>query len=349
MIKRVILKNFQSWEHLDLNLTDINIFVGQSHSGKSAVMRALSCVLFNAMEGTGMVRHGAKEAEVTIEFGEHILTWKKGPSVNRYVLDGVVYDKPGRTVPPEIQSVLNIKTLSFGDEDVTLQWGKQIDAPFLLSASGAQATRMLSVAGEAVVVAKAGSLAKDVVRDKSSEINTYKKLVDETTDTLKKYEYLDDPSYLANVQLLRDIRKKLVELDTKKSWLVLARGNLANISTERVSLESRIAFLQNAHAQLTQLVEKLGLKEAIQEFKVTTDTLQVYRDSQPVAEQAVEVATHIKTLLEFKEKVVKTKLALQTIEQERSQLPTLHRAVDQAKDAYNALASQVCPTCGKPT
>ena len=56
MIKSVELKNFQSHNQSRLEFCDgVNIIVGASDSGKSAILRGLFWVLYNNPNGTGRI------------------------------------------------------------------------------------------------------------------------------------------------------------------------------------------------------------------------------------------------------------------------------------------------------
>jgi energy-coupling factor transporter ATP-binding protein EcfA2 len=173
MLRSLSLRNFQAWSKADIELSPITVVIGETNAGKSSLLRGLACVLFNAMEGQGMIRQGATVAEVTVETAEgSTISWHRGQSVNRYQVDEQLYDKPGRAVPQPVQDALQIQELEFDGEVVRMQWAPQMDAPFLLADSGAKATRMLGVAGTAAVVAQAARLAHQETRDNQDALRS---------------------------------------------------------------------------------------------------------------------------------------------------------------------------------
>jgi DNA repair exonuclease SbcCD ATPase subunit len=192
VIRSLSLKNFQAWADVTLDLSPITVIIGETNAGKSSILRGLACVLFNALEGQGMVRQGASVAEVSLETDDgHAITWARGNNVNRYTLDGQLYDKPGRVVPLSVQDALQIRELEFDGETVRLQWAPQMDAPFLLADSGVKATRMLGVAGNAAVVAQAARLAQQETKDQHDALRSATTQLESLRLQLEAYKDVD--------------------------------------------------------------------------------------------------------------------------------------------------------------
>ena len=113
-IVRVKIENFQSHTDSDFTLTQgVNIIVGSSDSGKSAILRAINFVLHNLpARGTTFVRRGEKEAKVTLWFEDGtIVSRVKGPSTNAVFVtlpDGThtPYENFGIDLPQEVIKAL---------------------------------------------------------------------------------------------------------------------------------------------------------------------------------------------------------------------------------------------------
>ena len=72
-IKRIILQNFQSHKYSVIELNEeLNVIVGPSDSGKSAIIRGLKWALYNEPAGDYFIREGEREASVTVEFSDNI-------------------------------------------------------------------------------------------------------------------------------------------------------------------------------------------------------------------------------------------------------------------------------------
>jgi len=72
MIKRVDIKNFQSHESSTLVLDrGVNVIIGLSNSGKSAIVRAIDFVLRNRPLGNKFIKFGKDSSSVRIESSNH--------------------------------------------------------------------------------------------------------------------------------------------------------------------------------------------------------------------------------------------------------------------------------------
>lgn len=87
-ISKIIIENFQSHSLSVFTLKQgLNVIVGPSDSGKSAVIRALKWVLYNEPAGDFFIREGEKECSVTVEFNDGTtLKRYRSRSKNGYVL-----------------------------------------------------------------------------------------------------------------------------------------------------------------------------------------------------------------------------------------------------------------------
>lgn len=134
----VEIQNFQSHEKTKIKLENgINVFVGTSDSGKSAILRAIKWNLMNVPSGDEFIREGTKEAAVTVHFEDgHSVERRrsKGGTKNSYTLfkDDVIleeYTGFGGKVPGPILEVSKI------NPDFLFNFANQLEAPFLLSES----------------------------------------------------------------------------------------------------------------------------------------------------------------------------------------------------------------------
>jgi len=87
-IKRIRIENFQSHKDTELSFSDgLNVIVGPSDQGKSAIIRAIKWVLYNEPRGTDFIRQGTNSARVTLELSNgYVITRERAPNKNRYTL-----------------------------------------------------------------------------------------------------------------------------------------------------------------------------------------------------------------------------------------------------------------------
>jgi len=137
MIERIRIRNFQRYEDFRVVLDErVTTFVGPSDGGKSAVMRAVKWTMTNRPSGSTFVRHGEKEASVTLWLDGHRLSRRKGKGLNKFVLDGEDLEAFGKNKLPEsVRLLCNVDETNFQG---------QHDPPFWLSLTAGQASRELN-------------------------------------------------------------------------------------------------------------------------------------------------------------------------------------------------------------
>lgn len=93
----VNLHNFQSIGSANLEFVEgLNLIVGQSNSGKTAILRAINSVVDNPSRGKLYIKKGNKSTEVKINFEGKEICWRRTPSDIEYEIDGEVFKKAGR-------------------------------------------------------------------------------------------------------------------------------------------------------------------------------------------------------------------------------------------------------------
>jgi DNA repair protein SbcC/Rad50 len=347
VIRSLSLKNFQAWSDVELELSPITVVIGETNAGKSSLLRGLACVLFNAFEGQGMVRQGASVAEVTLETEEgNIITWARGTNVNRYTLDGQLYDKPGRIVPVPVQEALQIYELEFDGETVRLQWAPQMDAPFLLSDSGVKATRMLGVAGNAAVVAQAARLAQQETKDQQDALRSASSQLESLKTQLDGFRELETAQPIADALRLSLTAADAVLLRRK------ALQDLYNRHTAALPRRDQATAQLAAAKDMAERLKALGVLHQRRDTLLSGVSLASRRER---LTERVTLAARLQEAWQQRHRLEELKslftnaLALQTRADERRD--GMDQAVihlDFCREEHEKLvASMTCPACGR--
>jgi len=244
---------FQSIEILRLTIEGFTALVGRSNIGKSAVIRALKCALTNSL-GTSFVRHGefcartlrgAKTckcfASVHIKMDGFDLLWEKGDSVNRYVFNGVEYDRPGQGIP-DFLVTSGFSPVKVGDDVGCIQVADQFFPIFMLNQSGPAIAEAISDVARLDRINKATKL---VERDRREAISTKKvreKDAQELRVRLNGFQGLDralDKSsevefQLATVEVVEERVALLARYVISKNSLTDRILDLANIGAVQI-------------------------------------------------------------------------------------------------------------------
>jgi len=128
---------FQSHNCSIVNFCEgVNVIIGSSDQGKTAIIRAIRWVVDNRPSGDSFIPHGHNFARVNIKTGDGIVSRTKGQSDNTYQINnGEKFKAFGLSVPDPVKNLLNISDINFQN---------QMDAPFLLSSSSGEVSRYLN-------------------------------------------------------------------------------------------------------------------------------------------------------------------------------------------------------------
>ncbi len=91
------VEDFQSIGKAQLEFVPgINFILGQSNSGKTAILRAIDSVLSNPSYAKTFVKNKAEEAEVTFNYNGNSVSWRKPIKGSaKYTINGESYSKTG--------------------------------------------------------------------------------------------------------------------------------------------------------------------------------------------------------------------------------------------------------------
>ena len=238
-IKKVILENFQSHKYTEIELDpSLNVIVGPSDQGKSAIIRGIKWALFNEPSGDFFIREEEKECSVSIIFNDNTKIKRyRSNNKNAYYLydqDGneEIFEGFGTTVPQEIIDKTAIRKIPLdGSQTKDINIGEQLEGPFLLSEKNSSRANAI---GRLVGVHIIDDALKDTLKD-IRNLNIKKKNYEENLEVLYKnlqeYNYLDD--LIDNFNQLKNIRLKIFN---KKNKL----EKLSNLSQELNKINGEI-------------------------------------------------------------------------------------------------------------
>jgi len=197
--RRLVIKNFQSHEHTELVFgPGLNVVVGPSDHGKSAIVRALRWLVYNEPRGTAFVREGADSCRVTLELDDGTVVVRertaRAGGYNRYVVSRpgageLVLEGFGTRVPEEVTEALGMPEV-YLDEDrkATLNFASQLEGPFLLSDTGATRAKAIGrLLGVHVIDAAIRDTSRDLARStqESSRLRSEIQALDEKLELFK--------------------------------------------------------------------------------------------------------------------------------------------------------------------
>lgn len=266
-IETVRLENFQS--HLDTMIDfhqGLNVIVGQSDSGKTAIFRAIRWALYNLPRGSDFIRVGADFVRVTVTFANGVtIIRERTASKNRYILkeagkEDLIFEGFGVHVPKEILDAHGMKPLRIErDLEMLLHLSEQLDGPFLLEQSPAIRAKTIGrISGAHYLDMAIRDTTKDLQKLKQ-QISYTESEKERLLEQLKPFAFLDEAkrqlSEATNCfQLLQqqmERKKKLVEWKKKHEAIL----------TEKTQWQKQYEFVSKVDQWETNVLKLTNLYE----------------------------------------------------------------------------------------
>lgn len=224
MIQELNIRNFQSIAKADLQLGLVTIIVGESNSGKSAVVRAIRTLISNP-RGTSFVRNGQGSAVIGLKLrkpGDDPL-WDPITVIlargkeNWYKLStGETWTKLGGAVPEEITNVLAIK------DDGQPQLAGQFDRPFLLDSTASEVARELSELTNLILVVESAREASGERAKAKRDREGLKTLLDQLEARLPEFQDLPTEKQILELQEFHLQQLRQTSSDLQRLNLLIA-------------------------------------------------------------------------------------------------------------------------------
>lgn len=238
-IKTIKIVNFQSHEYSIIDLDrGVNVIVGKTDSGKSAIIRALRWLFFNEPRGTDFIRNGEDEVKVEILYDDgYIVRRIRNKKVNGYEIEinseVETYYGIGTDVPQEVINITGVKKIKFSESNdpVMINFQNQHDGAFMLNDSPAQKAKSIGYISKVNVIDEAIRKANQYEQSSKQVKRQLDEQLQNNIDELKKYDTLDD-----EINKLDILKSKLNELKSKSSHL----DNLSNIRNNYFEINNSI-------------------------------------------------------------------------------------------------------------
>lgn len=267
-LRRVSVRDFQSLSDVALDLGALNVIVGRTNAGKSALIRAIDAALFNRSGGE-FVREDATKATVTLDFAAGSLVWTKprkgGAEYTVTPTDGapLTITRAGREIVPEIDALTGVREIETDGVRAKLQVAGQFDEPFLLSNTGGQAAKLLAHVSKLDVLVKAQVHAK---QDLGRARRRAEEAEQQAEGVAAKVEAM--PDYGSLLERARDCQGQIDELRRRQEQLRLAvvlADEMAKTTVLRDRwLEKRLPErARRLQAAAARVMEAIQVKEAI--------------------------------------------------------------------------------------
>jgi len=264
MLKSLSISNFQSHKNSILNFAPgVNCIVGESDSGKTAILRALNWIITNRPSGDAFRSSwgGVTECRVDLTDGNWIARTKDKDG-NQYELNAEVMKAMGMTVPESIAKVLNLNSVNIQG---------QMDSPFLLASSAGEVAQTLNEVVGLEDIDKALTAANRMVRAANSDMEREVAQIATLNAQKAAFDGLDELDGM--LTRLEDLNADLTRLRSKEAEL----NRLVLTATEAAGNRDRVKLVADLAPWLDAVLKVDGeaeiLNNKIHTLHVLADTL----------------------------------------------------------------------------
>lgn len=263
MIEKLTLKNFQSHKHSELEFAPgLNAIIGQSDSGKSALLRALRWIVTNRPSGDAFRSDWGGDTEATVQMAEGTITRYKNDSGNGYLLGGSKFQAIGTGVPDEIINTLAI-------DDVNIQ--QQLDRPFLLDDSPGEVAQHFNRVARLDKIDTSIQIVQSQIRKINAEIIATRSIITNGEIDLEQYAFL--PAFEADLVALEEVQSKARDYSDKITFVKQRINAYKNIEEEEEEYKAIVRLGDDVSGLLGKVAEHKIQNTKISKIKKLVDSI----------------------------------------------------------------------------
>lgn len=344
MIKSLSILNFQSHKSSKLIFDKgVNVIVGSSDSGKSAIIRALLKLVRNRPIGDSFRSNWGGDTIITGEFDDNTVSFEmRDGSKNAYRLNKLPPFQALKTdVPEEIQKAININEVNFQ---------QQLDAPYLLSSTPGEVARHFNKITHLDKIDKSISSIKKWTSTLSSTLESKVKEQEKQKVKLKTFDYLEEMQTEVEEleQLEIDIAVKQKSFNTLNKLILDFQYNELQIQTQ-----SHILEIEQELEKLIKLDEKID--GSVTDFNALENLLKDLNDNQKTIDEYtvyLSIENTVSDLLKIDNEIELKSTEYNKLQKLVVSLKTISSNIEQAERRYNTLHKELeektpnkCPFC----
>lgn len=286
-IFKVIIDNFESHVHSEIQFSDFSVIIGETHSGKSAILRAMKWCLFNEVADTNFINQNADYAEVSVYFDNgKVVTRKKGKNINSYKIGNTVLEAFGAGPVDLVMEYHRMRVANLFGYPENLNFSNQLAPPFFVAESASKKAAMIGgMANTESVDLAITDLLKDVRVAKALK-KSLKATKKETEEKLQEFSTL--PEMQLDYERCLRISGEISASQTALRNLVASQASLktavdkismASTAIERepeiMLAESILETMNNSFNRLQALIKtKNDLQFVVSKFRIASAVLQ---------------------------------------------------------------------------
>jgi exonuclease SbcC len=348
MIKKIEIKNFLSHKKTNIEFSPgVNIIVGGTDSGKSAIVHALKWIINNRPSGDSFRSNWGGDTSVKIVTEDFSLVRTKTDKENIYSLEGgpedVLFKAFKTTVPEEVQKALNMNEINIKSQD---------DSHFLLSKTSGEVVQHFNniahlnkIDSGRLCIQRQMGILKANIHAGTVSLSGYR-------EDLKQYLNLDIVEGLINTldRLEKQHRKKVSQVQIMTQIILDVRAVDKKIEAESKLISAE--FLVNKILAYSQEIAYIGSKNALLK-KLHSDIVDIQKETKQLeasvkAESLVSSLININLDLDTQSRFLdQLQVLINYIERIIKEEKKLKKDLLRLEKEFHKNIGEVCPLCGE--
>ncbi|MBD3418444.1 AAA family ATPase [Candidatus Micrarchaeota archaeon] len=260
MLKKIIIHNFQSYKHAEINLcSGINTITGLPESGKTRIFKAIKWVAENRPIGDTIRRNKSKETYVSLLFSDdNEITRYKSNKENSYILNGMEFKAVGIYVPEEVEQVINMNYINFQS---------QFEPHFLLSNSPAEIASFFNRLANVEKIDDSIIYVNSKIKDINSNLKFEEERNENLNEKIKTFDsLLDFEDHIEEIEKIKDSVNRLDNYIDKIEEIILSYNNIDKLIARyeyKISLKPTVDKGFELLKEVEKLNNEISNKESI--------------------------------------------------------------------------------------
>jgi len=340
MIKSIQLSNFQSHKESKLELSDkVNIIVGSTDSGKTAILRSLNWLINNRPLGDSYRSNWGGETKVSIKLIDDLIERGKDKE-NFYNVNEEHLTAFDKEVPTEIKSILRFT-------EINLQ--KQLDAPFLLSETPGEVQRILNRISHLDKIDSCMGKIESTKREVNADLKSILDNIKNNENELKKY------SDLNRIKMeIKILNNKEVNYCLQKESIPKLKNYIEKIKKNDVSL-SRLKKLSTIDvSKLSSNIENwiegnknyIYLMQTIKQIKSMNEIVDRLKKYGKFDQQVVVIFNKIISLEKNQGSINVLNNKIESLKDRQEDKIELQNQLNEIEKEFHDTFPSECPLCG---
>lgn len=348
-LQSVTLRNFQSHKKTTLHLHEgVNVIVGLSGAGKSAILRGINWVIRNKSEDRGFRSRWGGKTDVELKFDDGKEISRVQDTGNAYYLFDSKnnideeYKAFKTDIPEDIVEALNMDSLNIQS---------QFDPPFLLAESSGNVAKYLNEVANLTDIDKSISNIKSWVLSNSREITTIEELVIQLEKQKASFSYLEQMekdvvaletlSFKANE--LESAIKELTSLDSETNRMKADLTAIGGFLKAEELLTQALTLVEEEKALLSQIQ---SLENLIRIVVNAQNSLEDVEEMLKAEKECVAALELIDELATVDSEIQKLQNTITNLTVQKLRIKSDEQVISQLEREYKKSFPNFCPLCG---